>query len=111
MLRDKTAAELLIEDLKRGLAAELKEEIYGEYIRRARWDREEFEGRKSRFELADLDNAFVREMMEKYGIGYREYLEIYCEVRNDGFFSPDEIEDVEAFVKEQLSRFKRRVQT
>jgi len=109
MPRDKNPAELLIEDLKKGLEAELKEEIYGEYSRRARWDREEC--RNSRFELADLDNAFVREMMEKYGIGYREYLEIYCEVRNDGFFSPGEIEDTEAFVKEQLSRFKRWVQS
>ena len=111
MPSDKNATELLIEDLKKGFETELKEEIYGEYSRRARWDREETWGRNSRFELADSDNDFVREMMEKYGIGYREYLEIYCEVRNDGFFSPDEIEDVEAFVKEQLSRFKSRVQS
>jgi hypothetical protein len=55
VLRDKTAAELLIEDLKKGLEAELKEEIYGEYSRRARWDREGFEGRERRFELADFN--------------------------------------------------------
>lgn len=108
MKKDKNTAALLIEDLKKGIREEIKKEIYERYTKCARWDGAGFDEKKSRFELADFDNEFVQEILRTYGISYAEYLRIYCEVRNDGFFHPDEIDDVDAFVYEKSVQEKRR---
>jgi len=100
-----------MEDLKNGLIKErneaLKEEIYARYSRYARWGNVSFDGKNSRFELADFDNEFTQEMLQKYDITYIEYLNIYCEVRNDGFFYPDEINDIDVFVKGKLRKVRQ----
>ena len=106
MKKDHNAAALLIEDLKNGLIKErneaIKEEIYAQYGRHGAG----FDEKKSRFELADVKNAFVQNILQTYDITYEEYLRIYCEVRNDGFFYPDEIEDIDALIDEKLAQEK-----
>jgi len=102
--KDKNTAALLIEDLKNGIKEEIKQKIYERYTQCARWDNASFDAKETRFDLADFDNEFALDTIRYYGISYEEYLRFYCEVRNDGLFYPDEIDDVDAFVNEKLSK-------
>jgi hypothetical protein len=103
--------DTLIEDLKNGIREEqnkeLKEEIFNQYRQCSKWDNARFGWKKSRFELANFDNGFVQDMLQKYDILYVDYLRFYCEVRNDEDFYSDKIEDIEAFIDEKLKTARR----
>jgi len=86
----------------------LEEEICREFSNRTRWDNVSFDDHDTRYDLANYDDVFTKEMLfpfKEQGRAYIEYLKTYLKVIASSDFYPEKVPESQEFIKEKCEEF------
>ena len=86
----------------------LENEIANAFAQRTRWDNVSFDNHDTRFNLANFDDDFTKEMLgvfDEKGRAYIEYLKTYLKVISSSEFYFESIPDTHEFIKEKCKEF------